>query len=155
MSFWKKREQEQVVVTVNSFEDVDVALLRRAEQASEMTYALARVLESAGHNPGYVDQVRSSAHAARELARLHPDASDVEEDSGLSAGEHTSEIVRSLSKRTFQRAQLAADEQALVERALTAYLETAQDGDEREDIESLAEQLRRSHLQFWPKRDSE
>lgn len=155
MSFWKKREQEQVVVTVNPLEDVDVALLRRAEQASEMTYALARVLESAGHNPSYVDQVRSSAHAARELARLHPDASDVEEDSGLSAGEHTSEVVRSLSKRTFQRAQLTADEQALVERALTAYLETAQDGDEREDIESLAEQLRHSHLQFWPKRDSE
>lgn len=153
MSFWKKREQG--VVTVNPLEDVDVACLRRAEQASEMTYALARVLESAGHNPSYVDQVRSSAHAARELARLHPDASDVEEDSGLSAGEHTSEIVRSLSKRTFQRAQLTDDEQALVERALTEFLEKAQDVDEREDIESLVKQFRRSHLQFWPKRDSE
>ncbi|GAA1563528.1 hypothetical protein GCM10009691_41350 [Brevibacterium picturae] len=153
MSFWKKRDPESVVV--NPLDDVDVAVLRRAEQASEMTYALARILESADHNPSYVDQVRSSAHAARELARLHPDASDVEEDSGLSAGEHTSEIVRSLSKRTYQCAQLTADEQALVERALTAYLETAPNEDEREDTESLAEQLRRNHLQFWPKRDSE
>ena len=90
-----KRSQNTPTPQPNPVEEIDLTTLRRAEDGSEILYGLARMLEVAGAHQAYVDQVRHAGHSIRELTRLHPESSTVEEDF-IGAYEHASEINKSL-----------------------------------------------------------
>lgn len=75
--------------------DVDTATLRRAEDGSEILYALATHLNAYG-STRYAEQVSNAAHAVRQITARHPAADPAPENDPRGAGEHAGEIGRRL-----------------------------------------------------------
>ncbi|WP_146362263.1 hypothetical protein [Arthrobacter yangruifuii] len=77
--------------------EIETADLRRAENASEILFGLARVLEEYGQNQDVTKYVRSAADAVRDITDLDTERRDKgERDSVFGAWEHSSEIRRAL-----------------------------------------------------------
>lgn len=82
---------------VNPLAEIQEADLRRAENASEILFGLARVLEEYGHNPSVTEYVRSAANAVRDITDLDIERrGNPERDSPFGAWEHSNEIRRAL-----------------------------------------------------------
>lgn len=82
---------------LNPLAEIETADLRRAENASEILFGLARVLEEYGQNQDVTKYVRSAADAVRDITDLDIERRDkVERDSAFGAWEHSNEIRRAL-----------------------------------------------------------
>lgn len=74
----------------------DVITARRAEDGSEILYALARRLEAGGAATSYVDQVRGAAHAVYQLTRQYDGSVPTYPEDSIGASEHATEISQTL-----------------------------------------------------------
>lgn len=82
------------------FDSVDIGVIRRSEDGSEMLYGLARELEAAGMSRSYIAQVREAAHAIRELTALHADSGTLDEDTAYGAMEHAGRVRQMIRSAT-------------------------------------------------------
>lgn len=73
--------------------EIEVGVLREAEDGSEILFGLARLLESSNCTD-YAKQVRGAATAVRALTSDHSEADETAPDSVFGAAEHASEIRR-------------------------------------------------------------
>lgn len=81
----------------NPLAEIETADLRRAEDASEILFGLARVLEQYGQNQDVTNYVRAAANAVRDITDLDTERRDkVDRDSVFGAWEHSNEIRRAL-----------------------------------------------------------
>jgi len=84
----KKRESGQASSNIS---DIPVPTIRDAENGSEILYALARRLEANRAHPHYVEQIRRTARAMREVTNFHPEHDPSPSDC-IGASEHATEI---------------------------------------------------------------
>jgi hypothetical protein len=76
----------------NPVEKIDMVAVRKAEDASEILYGLARLVEANG-NKVYTEQIRNAAKAIIEFTELHSGhPTDYQQDYVMGAGEHASQI---------------------------------------------------------------
>lgn len=70
---------------------IDTATFQRAEDGTEMLFALARFFEYKG-DKSYTEQIRNAAHAMREIIQKASGEEIGEADSLFGANEHASKI---------------------------------------------------------------
>lgn len=90
------KKEEQPVPDPNPLASIDTVDLRRAENASEILFGLARVLEEHGRDPKVTKYVRDAANAVRDITDLDIERSDDGKRDHIGAWEHTRQITWAL-----------------------------------------------------------